>query len=789
MLIVAAMTHGGGQTAASAGTFPGTNGKIAFAASGHINLIKGDGTDRVTLNVASPASSVNEPAWNKAGTKLVFRDGGSSFSTMNANGGKVKRLVSMDSFVGNPTWSPSGSVIAFDHYIGGINQENRIYTVPVTGGTATELLDLDAQDPTYSPDGTRIAFEESAADSDIGVMNANGSNVVILTSGSGGNNADFDPSWSPDGTKIAFTRAKQIWTMNGDGSGAVQLTTGADASYPTWSPDGAQIAFQRGNDIWVMDNDGSDVANITNNPGAENREPDWGVASPPPTALISIGPAGGNAPNDALFAGTSTDGTHVFFETPEKLVAHDSDGASDVYESLGGQLTLITGPNSRPAFFAGALGDGSTVFFETADQLVASDTDSAVDVYSRSGGFRGESITLFSTGPEGGNGNFAADFVGSSDDGATVFFETKEKLCPSDVDAIGDGVPWMDVYARTGGSTSFVSAGPGHDYDATFVGSSADGSLAFFETREAAHPDDGDKFEGNWLDVFQMTVQSEECGPSSNLPTLISTGPADRHRGSRALFEGASTDGLHVFFSTDARLTGADSDEAKDIYVRSEDDTAFVATAGSSNPNFAGVAADGSTVFFETEAALADRDTDSTRDVYRRSGTSTTLISTGALSSEPSGSSFAGASENGSIVFFTTRERLAREDRDSRSDVYRRLGSRTSLISRGPAGGNGSFHAGFVGVSVDGSRVFFQTEEKLVPADMDASKDIYMAKVTRSRSSTNLVSTGATGGNGAFDALFVGASADGSRAFFQTNEKLVPEDTDAKIDVYERLLP
>jgi Ca2+-binding RTX toxin-like protein len=261
-----------------AGTFPGANGRIAYAASGHIELVNPDGTGRVILNEASPASSVNEPAWNAIGTKLVFRDDSSSFSTMNADGSNVKTLVGMDSFAGNPTWSPDGSVIAFDHYIGGINQENRIYTVPATGGTASELTGLNARDPSFSPDGTKIAFEHRDAPG-IGVMDATGSNAIAITTGPSGNAGDSDPSWAPNGQRLVFTRASQIWVVNADGSSVTQLTTGAEASYPTWSPDGNKIAFERDGDIWIMNVDGSNAARVTNTPGEEEREPDWGICT------------------------------------------------------------------------------------------------------------------------------------------------------------------------------------------------------------------------------------------------------------------------------------------------------------------------------------------------------------------------------------------------------------------------------------------------------------------------------------------------------------------------------
>jgi hypothetical protein len=79
--------------------------------------------------------------------------------------------------------------------------------------------------------------------------------------------------------KIAFMRGGNIWTMNPDGTGRAQITTGGSTSSPRWSPDGTQIVFNapRANadpalpynesDIWVMDADGSSRHQVTDTPG------------------------------------------------------------------------------------------------------------------------------------------------------------------------------------------------------------------------------------------------------------------------------------------------------------------------------------------------------------------------------------------------------------------------------------------------------------------------------------------------------------------------------------------
>ena len=60
-------------------------------------------------------------------------------------------------------------------------------------------------------------------------------------------------------------------------------------------------------------------------------------------------------------------------------------------------------------------------------------------------------------------------------------------------------------------------------------------------------------------------------------------------------------------------------------------------------------------------------------------------------------------------------------DTDTSIDVYERAGGQTTLVSTGPTGGNGAFHASFRGASADGTRVFFETVESLVSADTDTT--------------------------------------------------------------------
>ena len=150
------------------------------------------------------------------------------------------------------------------------------------------------------------------------------------------------------------------------------------------------------------------------------------------------------------------------------------------------------------------------------------------------------------------------------------------------------------------------------------------------------------------------------------------------------------------------------------------------------------------------------------QDVYERAGGTTTHLSIG-----PAGGNgnidfdydafFAGTSADGSKAWIRTDEALTFDDTDTFDDVYQVSGGGITRISTGPSGGNGDAGAFFDGASQDGSRVFIDTIESLVPADTDSSYDIYEI----SGGQTTLLSTGPSGGNGAFFAAFRGATPDG----------------------------
>ncbi len=492
---------------------------------------------------------------------------------------------------------------------------------------------------------------------------------------------------------------------------------------------------------------------------------------------VSLGSTGGNAATPTQWVGASADGTRVFLRTVEPLTASDTDIRFDVYERTAAGTTahVSLGPAggnlaTANVEFEGASADGTRVFFSTVEPLVASDTDECNvddplpngcgDVYQYENGV----TTLASAG---GNGGFFARFEGTSADGTRVFFSTREQMSGADTDTT------RDLYERAGGTTSLISAGGNGSFDPIFRGASADGTRVFFTTSESLVAGDTDASG----DVYER---------AGGVTTRLSTGTAGGNGPNDAAFRGASSDGSRVFMETNEQLVASDTDSSIDVYERASGATTLLSTGpaggnGSPDALLKGWSDGGSRVFFQTAEQLTGSDSDSAVDVYERSSGTTTLVSTGPAGGNGNQDALLqDVSADGARAVIGTLEGLVASDTDGRFDIYERAEGTTSLVSTGPAGANGSFDAFFSGASKDGSRVFFETGEQLA-SDSDVFPDVY----ERTGGTTTKLSQGSPDANGAQAAFFVGSSEDGSRVWYASAEKLVSTDTDSGTDVFE----
>jgi hypothetical protein len=381
-------------------------------------------------------------------------------------------------------------------------------------------------------------------------------------------------------------------------------------------------------------------------------------------------------------------------------------------------------------------------------------------------------------------------FVGSSTDTQSVVAESEEHLLAADATRTSG----TSIYEHDGSSLRLVDVAE----DGTLLSNcgstgegprsvSADARRIYFSTSPGC---------GSLRRVFLRADATTTTEISASQCTLPDCGPeAD------VAFVGATPSGDVAFLVTSQRLTDDDGDDDADLY-RYEVATGLLSLASptvngvdlvASAKEDVRVAADGSRAYFKATVETGPGET--SERLYMADSVGLHLVCAG----EPS--AFYQVSPSGRYAVFDTTAPLLGSDADSRTDVYRYDAESGGLaqISLGPDSGNGphtaqikrtafQFETGyssgvtdytaqlardhpFRAMSDDGSRVFFITAERLLPADRNDVFDVY----EWASGSLGLVSSGAVEAEGSD---YVGSTPDGRTVLFGTGDTLVPRDRD-----------
>ncbi len=453
------------------------------------------------------------------------------------------------------------------------------------------------------------------------------------------------------------------------------------------------------------------------------------------------------------FAGASTDGTHVVFGADDALTPDAVPDSYNLYESFDGRVHLVSVlPNGTPDpgeakrnrntynLSFGSTGDSfHSAFGVNLDHVVSADgsrifwTGSDGQLYMREGGVRTVQISASQktngSGPGGTDpaGTQEAHYWAASADGSKVFFTSCEQL------------------------TNEATAGPG---------------------------------EPGCTDREDLYAYDTNTGELSDLTVDHNAGDVNGAEVVGVL--GASEDGSYVYFAATGQLAPGAAPETSrqpNIYVWHAGTITFIATLAGEQAEASGwsqtlierssrVSPNGRYLAFQSKRSLTGYDNSGFYEVYEYDAMTNSLAcaSCNPSGARPTGDSFTPAILNPTGAFGIGPETRTGWQTPTRQQRY----------------------------LLDDGRLFFDSVDALSPRDTNGNVDVYEYE----DSHVYLISSG--GGESLPDAIkeptpgynssqevvlptssFVEASASGNDVFFVTTDRLVPQDVDGALDLYD----
>jgi len=424
----------------------------------------------------------------------------------------------------------------------------------------------------------------------------------------------------------------------------------------------------------------------------------------PDGAMTRVGDAEQSSGQALLFAGGSSDLSHVLF-TFARTPVYEHVGTGNEGPPRAASVDNL-GQVQAPACPNSISGDGRVIVYTFSNcenafgrgQVWARVASSASVLVS------GSECTRTSGDPGGAcNAVAPAEYAGAATDGSRVFFTTAQQLVNGDTDQSSDlyeceippGAPAPVGTANPCASLSEVSGSVSGANVQNVVNVSADGSRVYFVAQGVLASNLGTNDATAVAGDNNLYVWEKDAAHPAGQTTFVA-----KLESGIGFHPQTNTDGRYLVFETASRLLASDTDEAPDVYrydaqtgvlLRLSTDTdgsggnepgveARLARAALYRPH-SSMTDDGSTVVFESSEALSPADTDGVTDAYEWHDGQVSLISNGG-GEEPR------ITSSGQDIFFFTTQPLTAGDSGLELDIYdARVGGGFPVSASAPCSG------------------------------------------------------------------------------------------------------
>ena len=240
--------------------------RIPSRATGETGLVSIDATTGAASPIASGPGVKISPAWLPSAEVAYVRKDKTARGVFYGAGRSGPAGA-----VGSPSWSPDGARVVYQKSLPGQLQ----YWEKTWSRDSNFELVLTASMPAFHPSGERFVTSPGGPfDAALEIIETSSKSGRVAFRGEG--KGAMGAQWSPDGGSLFFglgtfflrAGGAQIATINSDGSGLRQLTTGANNNgFPSPSPDGNLIVYRttgpEGQGLRILNMKNGEIATLT----------------------------------------------------------------------------------------------------------------------------------------------------------------------------------------------------------------------------------------------------------------------------------------------------------------------------------------------------------------------------------------------------------------------------------------------------------------------------------------------------------------------------------------------